>query len=142
MMKPQVVVDTNVVFQGLTRQGGAPGFIIEAWLLNLMDVYVSDALAYEYLDVLTRKLSAPRWAKIKPVLGSLLDRAQFVTIYFTWRPSSPDPSDDHIVDCAMNAGASIITSNVRDFSVAEEKLGVEVLTPVEAVRLLIMNGED
>jgi predicted nucleic acid-binding protein len=142
MIKPRWVIDTNVIFEGLTRAGGSSGFIIEAWLADWFDVYVSTSLAYEYTDVLGRKLSDRRWERIKPVLGTLLDRAQFVTIYFTWRPRSPDPSDDHVVDCAMNAGASVVTLNVRDFRMAEETLGLRVFTPLEAIRLLLSSEEE
>jgi predicted nucleic acid-binding protein len=34
----RIVVDTNVVFEGLTQQGGAAGLIIDAWLAGLMIV--------------------------------------------------------------------------------------------------------
>ncbi len=132
----RVVIDTNVVFQGLTKRGGAAGLLIEAWLAGLLQVYVSNALAYEYADVLSCKLSEARWQRIEPVLGTLLSKAQFVTIYYTWRPISPDPADEHVIDCAMNAGATVVTSNVRDFEKAGEALGLRVITPVEAVILL------
>jgi putative PIN family toxin of toxin-antitoxin system len=128
----RVVIDTNVVFEGLTRRGGAAGLIIDTWLADLLQVYVSDALAYEYADVLSRKLSEERWQRIKPVLGTLLSKAQFVVIHYTWRPISPDPGDEHVIDCAMNAGATVITSNVRDFETAREALGLRVITPVAA----------
>ncbi|BFM39003.1 PIN domain-containing protein [Synechocystis sp. LKSZ1] len=49
----RIVVDTNVLFEGLTKQGGASGLIIDAWLTGLMVVCVSNALAYEYDDVLS-----------------------------------------------------------------------------------------
>jgi rRNA-processing protein FCF1 len=55
----------------------------------------------------------------------------FVPFYFTWRPMSPDRGDDHLIDCAMNSGAVIVTSNVKDFRIAAESLGVPVFTPVE-----------
>jgi len=84
------VVDTNVVFEGLTNQGGASGLIVDAWLAGLMVVCVSTALAYEYTDVLSRKLSEERWGQLKPVLGQLLNVAQYTNIYFSWRPTSPD----------------------------------------------------
>jgi len=129
----RVVIDTNVVFEGLTKKGSAAGLIVDAWLAGLVRVYVSNALAYEYADVLSRKLSEARWQRLKPVVGTLLSRAQFVTIYYSWRPVSPDPGDDHLVDCALNAGAIVVTSNVRDFRTAEESLGLRVMTPVEAV---------
>jgi predicted nucleic acid-binding protein len=60
----RIVVDTNVVFEGLTKQGGASGLIVDAWLARLMVVCVSNALAYEYDDVLSRKLSEARWSKL------------------------------------------------------------------------------
>jgi predicted nucleic acid-binding protein len=128
--RPRVVVDTNVVFEGLTHQGGAAGLLVDAWQNDLLDAAVSDALAYEYVDVLARKLSDRRWGELRPVLGSLLAQATFVTVYFSWRPIGPDPADEHVVDCAMNAGAAVVTSNVRHFRLAQDALGLEVLTPL------------
>lgn len=135
-----VVIDTNVVFEGLTKQGGASGLIIDAWLAGLMVVCISNALAYEYSDVLSRKLSSVRWRKLQPVLGKLLYTAQYTTVYFSWRPTSPDAGDDLVIDCAMNAGALIVTANTRDFRRASETLGLNILTPVEFVNLLVLEG--
>lgn len=70
-----------------------------------MKVNVSNSLAYEYVDVLSRKLSPSRWLQIKPVLGTLLAKVQFIPIYYSWRPTSPDAGDDLVIDCAMNAKA-------------------------------------
>lgn len=131
-----VVIDTNVVFEGLTRQGGADGFVVEAWINGLFKAYVSDALAYEYIAVLSEHLSPRRWQTIRPVLSALLTRAEFVTIYYRWRPISPDPADEHIIDCAMNVGAIVVTHNVKDFRMAQKRLGLRVMTPVEFVRYL------
>ena len=121
----------NVVFEGLTKQGGASGLIVDAWLAGLMVVCVSNALAYEYDDVLSRKLSEARWSKLQSVLGQLLSVAQYTNIYFSWRPTSPDPGDDLVIDCAMNAGAIVVTSNIRDSQSAKESLGLRVMTPVQ-----------
>jgi predicted nucleic acid-binding protein len=129
-------VDTNVVFEGLTMQGGACGLIVDVWLAGLFRPCVSTALAYEYADVLARKLSEARWLALKPVLGQMLERAEFVPIYFSWRPTSPDPGDDFVIDCAMNAGAPVVTANVRDFRLAQKSLGLLVMTPVEFVKRL------
>jgi putative PIN family toxin of toxin-antitoxin system len=128
-----VVIDTNVIFEGLTKQGGAAGLIIDLWLADLLEVCISDALAYEYEDVLSRKLNRQRWQKIQPVLGVLLSHARFTAIYYSWRPTSPDPGDDLVIDCAMNAGAIVVTSNIRDFQKAAESLGLQVTTPTELV---------
>ena len=130
---PRVVIDTNVIFEGLTKQGGACGFVIDAWLAGLLQVHVSNALAYEYADVLSRKLTQERWLRLKPVVGALLSQAQFVVIHYSWRPISLDPGDDHVIDCAMNAHATVVTSNIKDFKTAKKSLGLRVLTPTELV---------
>jgi putative PIN family toxin of toxin-antitoxin system len=138
---PRIVVDTNVVFEGLTKQGGASGLIIDAWLAGLIVVCVSNALAYEYDDVLSRKLSEERWSRLQPVLGQLLNIAQYTNIYFSWRPTSPDAGDDLVIDCAMNAGAIVVTSNIRDFRSAKDSLGLWIMTPVEFVNLLALGEQ-
>ena len=109
----RVVIDTNVVFEGLTKKGGASGLIIDAWLAGLMVVCVSNTLAYEYDDVLSRKLAPERWILLKPLLEKLLSIAEYTSIYFSWRPTSPEPGDDLALDCAMNAGAIVVTSNIK-----------------------------
>jgi predicted nucleic acid-binding protein len=133
---PQVVIDTNVVLEGVTTQGSAPGLIVEAWLNQLFVACVSNALAYKYTDVLARKLAPRRWRQLQPVVGMLLARARFVPVYFSWRPMSPDPGDDHVIDCAMNAGVPVVTANVQDFCLAQETLGLVVLPPVDFVTRL------
>jgi predicted nucleic acid-binding protein len=132
----QAVIDTNVVFEGITTQGSAPGFIMEAWRAGLFTACVATALAYEYLEVCSGKLSPRRWQQLQPVVGALLAQARFVPIYFSWRPMSPDPGDEHVIDCAMNARAPVVTANTRDFRLAAQTLGLGVLTPVEFVTRL------
>ena len=136
-MQRKVVIDTNVLFEGITKQGGASGLIVEAWFNRLLTVYVSTALVYEYEDVLSRKLSSRRWNRLKPLVVSLVEKSLFTSIYFSWRPTSPDPGDDLVIDCAMNAGATVVTSNVRDFTdVAARRslvLNLAVLTPEQLV---------
>lgn len=133
----RIVIDTNVVFEGLTRKGGACGLIIDAWRAELFTVCISDSIAYEYDDVLSRKLSEQRWDEIKPVLAHWVgEHSEFVRIWFSWRPASPDPGDDHIIDCAMNVRAIVITYNVRDFEKAVKTLGLRVMTPLKFIEYL------
>ena len=72
------------------------------------------------------------------MLGRLLDIAQYTNIYFSWRPASPDAGDDLLIDCAMNADAIVVTSNIRDFRSAKESLDLQVMTPVQFVSLLAL----
>ncbi|WP_319423211.1 PIN domain-containing protein [Pleurocapsa sp. FMAR1] len=129
----RIVVDTNVVFEGLTKQGGASGLLIDIWLAGLLEVHISNALAYEYVDVLFRKLSQSRWLKLQPVLTTLISKAKFAPIYYSWRPTSPDPGDDLVIDCGMNAAAIVVTLNIKDFRRAQESLDLQIMTPTELI---------
>lgn len=133
---PRVVIDTNVVFTGLTQRGGAAGLIVSAWQGGLFAPFASDALLYEYVDVLSRKLSPVRWSVIEPLLVDLVDRVEIVTLFFKRRPRSPDPGDDLVIDCAMNATATVVTSNMRDYRLAVAELGLTVMPPVVFANLL------
>ncbi len=127
----RAVIDTNVVFEGLTKGQSAGALILRTWQSNLFRPCVSLALQYEYYDVLSRKLSPQRWQRVQPALGTLLRTATPVVPHFLWRPISPDPGDDFVIDCAMNAKAWIVTYNVRDFTLARLELGLVVLAPKE-----------
>lgn len=129
----RVVIDTNVVFEGLTKQGGAAGLLIDSWLAGLLDVYISDTLVYEYIDVFSRKLSQARWLKLQPILETLLSQTKYTHIYYSWRPTSPDPGDDLVIDCGMNAGAIVVTLNIKDFRRAQKYLGLQVISPKELI---------
>lgn len=125
----RAVIDTNVVFEGLTKQNSAGTLILRTWQGRLFQPCVSLAVQYEYFDVLSRKLSPQRWQRVQPALGSLLNTAEPIIIHYLWRPISPDPGDDFLIDCAMNARAWIVTYNMRDFALARVELGLNVLLP-------------
>ena len=131
-----IVVDTNILFEGLTKRGGVTGTIIDAWFYGMFQPYVTNALVYEYIDVLSRKLSQSRWLSIQSALRNLLRTTHFVHVHYSWRPASPDPGDDHVIDCAMNANAMVVTSNVRDFQLARYSLGLQVASPLEFIIML------
>ena len=132
----RIVIDTNTLFEGLTKKGSASDLIVSAWLAGLLNVYASNALAYEYESTLSNKLSSSRWQQARPILRRMLKYVQFVPIYYSWRPSSPDPGDEHVIDCALNANATIITANLRDFKPAQQELGLPVMSPAEFVNYL------
>jgi predicted nucleic acid-binding protein len=79
----KVVIDTNVLMEGLTKQGSTAGLVVDAWLAGVLAVYVSNNLIHEYVDVLSRKLSAQRWHNFQPVLRTLLSLASPTVIHFS-----------------------------------------------------------
>ena len=124
-MRP--VIDTNVVFEGLTKHGVC-GQIMDAWAARRFAPCVSTALALEYEEVLGSKIGHRR-EQVLLALQALLDRSEFVPIYFLTRPLSPDADDDFLIECAFNASASLVTSNRRDLIAARDVLGIDVLSP-------------
>ncbi len=54
MVRIRAVIDTNVVFEGLTQYDGPAGTIVSAWIAELFQACISQALAYEYADVLAK----------------------------------------------------------------------------------------
>jgi predicted nucleic acid-binding protein len=131
----RAVVDTNVLFEGLTTLGDCSA-VVDAWVARKFTPCVSVAVALEYEEVLTNKLGPRRTRQALAALQALLDRAEFVPIYFRTRPLSPDADDDFVIECAFNASASIVTRNVRDLRIAEDVLRIPVVTPESFVKVL------
>jgi putative PIN family toxin of toxin-antitoxin system len=131
----RAVVDTNVLFEGLTRLGSAAE-IVDAWVERRFRPCVSTALVLEYQDVLSRKLGKARGEAAMMALQALLSRCEYVPIYFSYRPISRDPGDDFIIDCVLNSRAVLVTSNIKDFAEASRQLGFKTLRPSEFIPLL------
>ena len=137
ILSARIVIDTNVVFEGLTKQGSAAGLIVTAWLDRRLNVYVSTALAYEYESTLSNKLAPARWQQAKPMLSRLLNHAHVVPIYYRWRPLSQDPGDEHVIECTLNASATLITANLKDFKRAQREVGLAVMSPTMYINAMV-----
>jgi len=131
----RVVVDTNVVFEGLTHLGSAAE-VIDAWAARRFQPCISTALAFEYQDVLERKLSPRRGEDVLLALQALLVRCVYVPIRYSYRPSSRDPGDDLVVDCVLNSRAVLVTNNVKDFTGPSKTLGFRIFQPAEFLRYM------
>ncbi len=133
----RVVLDTNVILEGVTKRDGSCGLIVDAALAGMFDLFVSNTLLHEYDEILARKLSPHKFQSASVILGRLLRKAQLVKLYFRWRPISPDPDDDMVIECAIHVNAAVVTSNIKDFRAAQRDFGVVILKPSDMVRLLI-----
>lgn len=136
----RAVVDTNVLFEGLTKLGPASQ-VVDFWVDQRFAPCVSTALALEYQEVLERKLGPEKRSQALKALQALLMRAEYVPIRFSYRPASPDAGDDLVVDCVLNSRAVLVTSNVRDFRAPSARLRFTVLRPAEFVGLLVENQQ-
>lgn len=108
---------------------------MDAWVERRFRPCVSTALALEYEEVLVRKLGEARRESGLRALQALLVRSEYVPVRFTYRPTSPDPDDDLVVDC-VNSGAILVTDNVRHFRAPSRELGFRLLQAAEFIDLL------
>jgi len=141
------VLDSNILVSGLYSRRGASFWLLERALDKRLSFAVSVALALEYEDVLLRPESvAKSWAtadQISAVLDTLLAAARQVQpIRFRQRPALPDPGDDLVLECALQAQAvAIVTTNIRDFGGVDATYGVKVMKPGELVAQLRQEGQ-
>jgi putative PIN family toxin of toxin-antitoxin system len=96
-------------------------------------------LFLEYEDVLKRpeqRLAhglAPD--QIDDFLAELAALIEPVEVHFHWRPQTRDPSDETVLEAAINGQAdALVTYNVRDFELAGERFGIPVLDPVQLLK--------
>ena len=129
------VIDTNVLFTGLTRLG-PDAEVVDAWIQAKFLPCVSTALALEYHAILLSKLNPRKRPHLPGALQALLSRARFTPINFTYRPASPDPGDDFVIDCTLNASACLVTNNLKDFRDSSAHLGFPLYTPLSFIQLL------
>jgi len=133
------VLDTNVLVAALFSRQGASFWLLERSIDGRLPIAISVALALEYEDVLLRpEMLAQSWASEAPistVLDVILAQAVLVQpIRVRRRPALPDPGDDLVLECALEANAeAIITGNVRDFAGASESYGLRILKPGDLV---------
>jgi len=68
-------------------------------------------------------------------LAALASVLEPVDVHIAWRPQLRDPSDEMVLEAAINGRAdAIVTFNVRDFAVACERFGLMAVPPSVALK--------
>lgn len=140
------VLDTNILVAALWSRLGASFQLLRRVVTGRLSIAVSVALALEYEEVLNRaSIAKAAWATADErdaILDAVLANARrIMPIRTSLRPALSDPSDDMVLECAVQAGAdAIVTMNVRDFREACELYRVDLLRPWELLRRL--KGEE
>lgn len=100
------------------------------------DVLLSVPLVIEYEAVLTRpehlEAASASPADVIAILDALVSIAEPVRLSFRWRPVLNDPSDDMVLETAVNGRADVlVTFNRRHFNVALREFRLELSSPSE-----------
>ena len=99
---------------------------------------MSVPLAMEYEEVCLRaeqqieaRLSAQ---EVRIFVDAVVAMAEPVRIHYLWRPQLRDPSDEMVLEAAVNGRAELlVTFNGRDYGNVPVRFGIAVMTPREAV---------
>lgn len=143
VLEVRIVVDTSVLFAGLSSRRGASHIVLRACLTGDAEPIVTVPLAAEYEDVLSRpELRTKSGLSAKDMdefLDGFLAAAELVEVFFLWRPNLRDEGDNMVLEAAVAGRAeAIVTHNVRDLVSGSLRFdSIRIVTPAA---LLAMEG--
>jgi len=131
-------LDTDAIVAAMRSPTGASAAIIRKARRGKIALLLSVPLAMEYEAVCVRpehQLAAGlSEQEVRIFVDAVIAIAEPVKIHYLWRPQLRDPSDEMVLETAVNGRANLlITFNVRDYGTAPARFGIEVMTPREAV---------
>lgn len=135
----RIVLDTSVVVAGLRSRLGASNAVLRLVAERQVVGLATPPLFLEYEDVLKRAehrlvhgLTLEEIDEFLAELAAVLEPAE---TRFQWRPQVRDPSDEMVLEAAINGHADIIvTFNVSDFAAAGPRFGILILPPRDLLR--------
>lgn len=137
----RLVLDTSVLVAAIRSEAGASRQLLVGALERRSVMLASVPLMIEYQAVMTGPdhlaVAGIAGADVDVVLDALACLIEPVRLAFLWRPVSPDPADDMVIETAVNGGAdAIVTFNLRDLAAPAARFGLEVTTPPDMYRKL------
>src|SRR5262249_10362916 len=135
----RVVLDTAVLVAALRSDRGASRQLLVAALDRRVTMLVSVPLMLEYEAVLTRPehlaAAGVTATDAHAILDALAAVLEPVPLLFLWRPTLKDPTDEMVLETAVNGGADrLVTFNLRHLGEAAWRFGIRAVTPSEAWR--------
>ncbi len=136
----RLITDTNVVVSGLLWLGN-PGRLLEAAAFGRVTLYTSPVLLAE----LTATLNTPKLARVIVRSGLTADEllGRYLNVVIVVQPAAvprivpKDADDDHVLACALAAGAELIVSGDKHLlDLGGQYQGMPIVTPAQAVQLI------
>ena len=136
-----MALDTDVIVAGMRSPAGASAALLLAASKKKVTLCVNVALMLEYEAVCSRPthraVAGLAQKEVELFIDAIAALADPVETHFLWRPQLRDPSDEMVLEAAVNGQArAIATFNRRDFGTAPAKFGIDVLLPREVLELL------
>ena len=137
-MPVSIVLDTSVLIAGLRSADGASYQLLRRLGGPEFAVSISVPLVLEYEAVAKRQARelGLTFADVDDVIDYICSIADHRRIFYLWRPFLSDPTDDLLLELAVEAGAEyIVTHNLKDFA-GSDQFGVTPISPGDFLRLL------
>lgn len=134
------VLDTNVVASALLWSG-PPAQLLDAAQRAEVDLFSSRALVSELAGILQRAKFAPAIAAtgldVTGLVQAYLELVTLVQPDHVPTVIAADPADDHVLACAVMAGADAIVSGDRHLHrLGGTYEGISIVRPAQAVLML------
>ena len=130
----RLVLDTNVVVAAFRSDQGASRRLILAALDREVTMLASVPLMLEYESVLKRPEQLAAIGLTANEVDTVLDAVALVIepvrLAFLWRPRLRDPSDEMVLETAVNGRADrLVTFNLRHLAEATRGFGIHAGLP-------------
>jgi putative PIN family toxin of toxin-antitoxin system len=143
----RLVLDTGVLVAALRSDQGASRRLLMAALDRRIVLLGSVPLMLEYEAVLTRPEQLEQTGltvkETNAILDALAAVMEPVALRFIWRPQLTDPSDEMVLETAVNGRAErLATFNLRHLSDAAARFGIRAALPGEIWRAIRGAGNE
>ena len=131
----RIVLDTNVLISALMF-GWNPRMILESVIRGDLDLFVSEAIIFEFGEVLKR----PKFGIPPSIINQII--SELSTISELVRPSgniakkTDDPADNRILECAVEAKADYIVSGDNHLRELKEYRSFKIVTPQDLLEII------
>ncbi len=141
----RIVLDANVFVSALISAKGTPARLLVYWQEGKFDIVVSPPMLQELERVLHYSRLQQQYhlpeEEIQRFLRLLRTRAIEVAPSEEIAVIERDPTDNRYVECALAGDAQYIVSGDAHLLDLKEHRGVRILTPMEFVTLLKLEGK-
>jgi putative PIN family toxin of toxin-antitoxin system len=140
-MIKRVALDTSILVAALRTRAGAGNAVLRLVANRRLVALATGPLFLEYEDVLKRPdqriAHGLTLEMVDEFLAEVAALVEPVEVRFLWRPQVRDPSDEMVLEAAINGRAdALVTYDIRDFAVAGERFAVLVLRPSELLKMV------
>jgi uncharacterized protein len=138
----RIVPDTNVFVAALLSPGGKNREVIRACLTGRAKPLFGISLLHEYEALLGRndlmRKSPLSAAERRSLFEALLSVAEWIKVYYSWRPNLADEGDNHLIELAVAGGAGCIVTNNTDDLKSGELLfpSISIFTPNQFLEVI------